>query len=249
LRDGGWAVISQTIASQRHLRLGERFSLPTPSGSSSFRLAATISNYGWLPGTMLLNADDYGKLWHTTRASQLAIMLKPGVSIAQGKLAVQRALPSGSALTVQTADERQSQVSAVLGSTLSRLDQTSAVVLVAAIATVVAMMISAVWQKRGRLDVLISIGMSFGQLARLVFYESGCVLLGGCLIGMASGILGQYLIDSWLRHSTGSPIEFAAAWPLGLRTILIASGISILASMITVLRTVGFRPNAAYSTE
>jgi putative ABC transport system permease protein len=249
LREGGWAAISQTIASERHLRIGAAFDLPTPSGFARFRLAATISNYGWLPGTVLLNANDYARLWQTADASQLAVTLRSGVPLARGKLAVQRALPAGSALGVQTAEERQTQVSRVLGSTLSRLNQTSAVVLVAAIATVIAMMISAVWQRRGRLDALISIGMSFSQLARLIFYESGCVLLGGCLIGMASGIFGQYLVDSWLRYSTGSPIEFAAAWPLGLRTILIAVAISILASTIAVLRTVGSRPKAAFSTE
>jgi len=249
LREGGWAVISQTIATEHHVGLGKRFILPTPSGPANFRLAATISNYGWLPGTILLNADDYGRLWHTTSASQLAVTLKPGVPLAEGKLEVEHALPAGSALGVQTAEERQKQVSTVLGSTLSRLDQTSAIVLIAAIATVIAMMISAVWQRRGRLDTLVSMGMSFGQLARLVFYESGCVLLAGCLIGVASGILGQYLIDSWLRHSTGSPIVFSPAWTLGLRTVLIAIAISIAAAMIAVLRTFGFRPKTAFSTE
>lgn len=249
LREGGWAVISQTIATEHHVGLGERFILPTPSGPATFRIAATISNYGWLPGTILLNANDYSRLWRTTSASQLAVTLKPGVPLAEGKLAVEHALPAGSALGVQTAEERQKQVSTVLGSTLSRLDQTSAIVLIAAIATVIAMMISAVWQRRGRLDTLVSMGMSFGQLARLVFYESGCVLLAGCLIGVASGILGQYLIDSWLRHSTGSPIVFSPAWALGLRTVLIAIAISIIAAMIAVLRTFGFRPKTAFSTE
>jgi ABC-type antimicrobial peptide transport system permease subunit len=92
-------------------------------------------------------------------------------------------------------------------------------------------------------------GMSFGQLARLVFYESGCVLLAGCLIGVASGILGQYLIDSWLRDSTGSPIVFSPVWTLGLRTVLIALAVSIIAAMIAVLRTFGFRPKTVFSTE
>ena len=32
LREGGWAVISQTIATEHHVGLGERFILPTPSG-------------------------------------------------------------------------------------------------------------------------------------------------------------------------------------------------------------------------
>jgi putative ABC transport system permease protein len=249
LREGDWAVISQTIATEHHVGLGGRFTVPTPSGPASFRIAATISNYGWLPGTILLNADDYARLWHTTSASQLAVTLRPGVPINTGKLTVEHDLPAGSALGVQTAEERQKQVSAVLSSTLSRLDQTSAIVLIAAIATVIAMMISAVWQRRGRLDTLVSMGMSFAQLTRLVFYESGCVLLAGSLIGVASGILGQYLIDSWGRHSTGSPIVFSPAWSLGLRTILIAVVISVVAALIAVLRTFGFRPKTAFSTE
>ena len=36
----------------------------------------------------------------------------------------------------------------------------------------------------------ISIGMSFAQFARLIFYESGSVLIAGCLIGIAAGIAG-----------------------------------------------------------
>jgi putative ABC transport system permease protein len=249
LREGGWAVISQTIATERHLQLGETFSLPSPTGASSFRLAATISNYGWLPGTVLLNTDDYARLWRTTTASQLAVTLKPGVSVTQGKLAAQRALPSGSALAVQTAEERQKQVTTVLGSTLSRLNQTSTIVLAAAIATVIAMMVSAVWQRRARLDALISIGMSSAQLVRLVFYESGCVLLGGCLIGVVSGNLGQYLVDRWTQQSAGSPVRFALAWQIGLRTVLIVGLISVAAAIVAVLRTVSFRPRTIFSTD
>jgi putative ABC transport system permease protein len=249
LREGGWAAISQALADQRHLRLGERFSLPTPSGSSSFRLAATISNYGWLPGTVVVNGDDYARLWHSTQASQLGVMLEPGVSLAQGKHAVERALPHDSALSVQTDDERQAQISTVLGSTLSRLNEISTVVLITAITTVLAMMVGAVWQRRGRLDALMSIGTSFGQLARLVFYESGSVLLAGCLIGMLSGILGQALVDGWLHHTTGSPIRFDPAWELGLRTVVVASVISTSVAVLAVLRTVGFQPAASFSTE
>ena len=121
--------------------------------------------------------------------------------------------------------------------------------LLAAIVSVVAMMVGAVWQRRGRLDALMSIGMSFGQLARLVFYESGCGVLAGCLIGLASGILGQYLVENWLNHVVGVPAHFMPAWQLGLRTIAIASLISVAVAVIAVLRTVGFQPKAAFSTE
>ncbi len=161
---------------------------------------------------------------------------------------MQRALPGGSSLTVQTAGQRRAEVSAVLGSTLSRLNDITIVVLITAIASVIALMMAAVWQGRRRFHSLISIGMSSGQFARLIFYESGTVLLGGCAIGAAAGLAGQYLIDGWLAHTTGSPVQFDPAWQLGLRTLLIAAVISLAASLIAVVRIGGLQPKAAFSS-
>jgi putative ABC transport system permease protein len=249
LRGGGWVAISQPIAREEHLRLGGRFTLPTPAGNTSFRLAATIANYGWLPGAVVMNGEDRARLWGSVAATELAVLLKPGVSADQGKRAVERALPAGSALTVQTDVEQRAQVSTVLGSSLSRLNDTTIVVLIATVASVIALMIAAISQRRARLDLLGAIGMSTGQFARLIFYENGSVLLCGCMIGVAAGVAGQYLVDGWLRESTGASVQFAPAWQIGLRTVAIVAGISVVASLIAVLRTARLQPQAAFSTE
>ena len=249
LREGGWAVVSQAIATEQHAHIGGRLRLPTPSGPASFRLAATIYNYGWPSGTVLLNGEEYARLWGGPGVSQLGVVLDPGVAEAQGKRAVEGALPVGSPLAVQTRGERQSEIRSVLGSTLSRLTDTTTIVLVAAIVSVVAMMVAAVWQRRGRIDALISIGMSFSQLARLIFYEGGSMLLGGCLLGLAGGILAQGLADNWAARVTDTQVHFQPAWQLGFRAVAVALVISLGASTIAVLRTVGFQPRAAFSTE
>ncbi|HTB50280.1 MAG TPA: ABC transporter permease [Solirubrobacteraceae bacterium] len=249
LREGGWAAISQTIAREDHLRLGQRFTLPTPSGETSFRLAATTANYGWLSGAVVMNADEHARLWMSDKATELAVMLKPGIPIARGKQLVERALPPGSSLATQTDGERRAEVGSVLGNTLSRLNDTTIVVLITTIVSVVALMMAAVWQSRGRFNSLMSIGMGFSQFARLIFYESGSLLLGGCAIGIAAGLAGQYLIDGWLQHTTGSPVQFSPAWQLGLRTVAIAVGISLVASLIAALRVTSFQPSAAFSTQ
>jgi putative ABC transport system permease protein len=249
IREGGWVAVSQTIAHEDHLHVGQPFVLPTPTGYASLRLAATIANYGWLSGAIVMNASDQARLWQSASATQLAVVLKPGVSIAQGKRAVERALPRGSALSVETTGERRAEVSAVLGSTLSRLNDTTIVVLIATVASVIALMIAAIWQRRARLYALMSIGMSTGQFARLVSYETGSVLLSGCVIGVLAGLVGQYLIDGWLHHTTGASVHFLPGWQLGLRTLAIAAAISLLASAIAVAQTAGFQPRAAFSTE
>lgn len=249
LREGGWVAISQTIAHEYHLRLGERFTIPTPAGYTSLRLAAIVANYGWLPGAIVMNSEDHARLWNSRAASQLAVTLKSGTPIKQGRLAVEAALPAGSALADMTTNERRAEVSAVLGSTLSRLNNTTIVVLIATITSVIALMIAAISQKRGRLESLMSIGMGFSQFVRLIFYETGSVLITGCVIGIAAGIAGQDLIDSALRQATGAAVGFAPAWQLGLRTILIMAGVSAAASLIVALQAVRPQPRVVFSTE
>jgi putative ABC transport system permease protein len=249
LREGGWVAVSQTIAHEHHLHLGERFSLPTPTGYASFRLAATTANYGWLSGAIVMNGADHARLWGSSSATQLAVALEPGASIPATKTLIERSVPPGAALAVKSSSERQSEVSAVLGSTLSRLNEITIVVLVTTIASVIALMMAAVWQGRARFNSLISIGMGSGQFARLIFYESGLMLLGGCVIGLLAGLLGQYLIDGWLARTTGSPVHYSPAWELALLTIAIALAISLLASLIAVLRINATQPRAAFSMQ
>jgi putative ABC transport system permease protein len=249
LREGGWAALSQTIARERHLRIGQRFQLPTPTGPASLRLAATTANYGWLSGAVVMNADEQARLWGSRRASELAVTLKAGVPLDRGRRLVQTALGDGGALEVQSSAQRRAEVSAVLASTLSRLNDTTLVVLITTIASVVALMMAAVWQGRARFNSLISIGMGFGQLARLLFYECGTVLLGGCAIGIVAGLTGQDLIDGWLAHTTGSPVHFSPAWQLSLRTAAVALSISLLASLIAAARVMRFQPDAAFSID
>jgi putative ABC transport system permease protein len=247
IRAGGWAALSATIAREEHLRVGQRFTLPTPSGKAHLRLAATTANYGWLSGAVVMSAAEHARLWGSTDATELAVRLKPGVSAAAAASLVRAALPPGTALAVQTSSQRRAEVSAVLGSTLSRLNDTTIVVLVTSIASVIALMIAAVWQSRGRFNSLISIGMGVSQFARLIFYESGTMLLAGVAIGIGAGLAGQDLIDRWLQHTTGSPVQYDPAWQLGLGTLVIAIGISLLASLIAAARVTRFQPSAAFS--
>jgi putative ABC transport system permease protein len=249
LRAGGWVALSQTIAREAHVGVGDDFQLPTPTGRAHFRVAAIVANYGWLPGAVVMNANDHAHYWNEREPTQLAITLNPGVSPTQGKHAIETALPPRVAVAVLSTAERRHEVSAVLGSTLSRLNDTTLVVLVATIASVIALIVAAISQRRGRLDSLLSIGMSFGQFARLIFYESGSMLVAGCLIGLASGLIGQALVDGWLRYTTGAPVSFAGAWQIGLRTVLIALGIALLASLLAVQRAIRPAPRAAFSTD
>ena len=54
-RRGGWAVLSQALAAEHHLRVGDAFTLPSPR-PQRMRLAAVTTNLGWPPGAIILSS-------------------------------------------------------------------------------------------------------------------------------------------------------------------------------------------------
>ncbi len=107
LRDHGWAVVSEAIAPELHLHIGDAFTLPSPQ-PTTFRLAGLSTNGGWPPGAIVINAEDYARAWGSTAASALNIDLdRRRVSRCRAKAEVVHALGPIGALAVQTAGERE----------------------------------------------------------------------------------------------------------------------------------------------
>jgi putative ABC transport system permease protein len=90
LRGHGWAVVSEAIAHELHLHIGESFTLPSPY-PTKFRLAGLSTNGGWPPGVMVINAQDYARAWGSDAASALNVDLAAGVALAEGRTQVIRA--------------------------------------------------------------------------------------------------------------------------------------------------------------
>ena len=76
VRAGGWLVLSQALASEHHLRVGQSLTLPTPD-PTSMRIAALSTNIGWAPGAIVMNASDYARAWGSQDASAYNVQLPP----------------------------------------------------------------------------------------------------------------------------------------------------------------------------
>jgi putative ABC transport system permease protein len=211
LRQSGWAAVSSGFASERHLHLGDTFSLPTPSGAATFRTAAIMTNSGWPPGTITINNRDYSRYWQTADPSALEVSLRPGVNIAAGRRAVTAALGSRQGLSVRTSGERdrQSEESARQG--LETLAEISTLLLIAAGLAVASALSAAVWQRRARLASLKIQGYDSSQLWRALLLESAITVGVGCVIGGVVGVYGHALAGRWLTLATGFPAPFSIA--------------------------------------
>jgi putative ABC transport system permease protein len=209
IRRGGWAAISADLASERHLHVGDWFSLPTPSGPEPLRVAAITTNAGWPSGALTISSVDYQRYWQTTDPAAIEVNLKPGVSVGAGLRAIRAALRSRPGLTVQSRDEREAQFNATARQAVRTLGEISTLLLVTSAFAVALALSAAIWQRRRRLASLKTEGFNSRQVWRALLLESVIVLGVGCFDGAILGVYGHALAGRWLRLTTGFPAPFS----------------------------------------
>ncbi len=228
IREGGWASVSDGFAAEHHLGVGDFFALPTPSGDLRLGVAAITTNLGWPPGTIALSSADYRRGWENAAPAALEVDLKsPGVTLAEGRRAVQTALGSGSVLQTQTFQEREAQTDSNARQGLQSLGQIALLLLFAGAFAVAASLSAVIWQRRARLAAMKTQGFDYLQLWRSLIIESAILLGIGCLVGAVSGVYGHALADRWLRLTTGFPAPFSPGWPRLSFTLLLLAGLAL----------------------
>lgn len=244
LREGGWAVISKVLADERHLRIGERFTLPTPN-PMSFRVAALTTNLGWPPGAIVLAPGDYVRAWGSADPSAYNVMLAPGASPQTVRGEIQRALGRNSGLAVESAREREAHQLVASHAGLERLNQIAKLVLFAGALAIAIAMSAMISQRRPQMARMKLEGFSRGGLWRSLLLESGLLLGTGCLVGALFGILGELLQSHALLAVTGFPVVSSVGVPAALASlafVLVVAGAFIA---VRGYRAAGVRPHPA----
>ncbi len=230
IRGSGWAVLSQGLAAAHHLRIGERFTLPSPR-PLTLRVAALSTNLGWPPGAVVINAEDYARAWGTSDPSAYQIQIDSGASAAAVRNRVQLALGSGSALVAETLSQREQRHYGQARQSLSRLTQIDTLVLIAAVLAMAGAMSSMIWQRRPQLAYIKRQGYKRGVLWRALLCESALLLGIGCSIGAVFGIYGQLLLSHALATVTGFPVVFSVGGLAAISSFALfsAAAVAILA--------------------
>jgi putative ABC transport system permease protein len=234
VREGGWVVLSEALAEERHLRVGDAFTLPSPV-PLRFRVAALSTNVGWAPGAIVLGAEDYARAWGSTDAAAYNVLLEPGFPQRRAADEIQHALGPASGLSAQPAEDRAAQQRALSRQGLERLSQIATLILIAAVLAMAAAMGSMIWQRRPRLAKLKLEGFSPSELWGTILLESVILLGVGCATGALVGLLGQQLLDRALAQVINYPVVAS----LGLAPALASLGL-VTAAAVAILALPGY---------
>jgi putative ABC transport system permease protein len=231
IRTGGWAVLSQALASEYHLHIGQSFSLPSPR-PITLRVAALSTNLGWPPGAIILAAEDYARAWGSSDPSAYQINLTPGASPATVRRLVQQALGPETGLAVETSLEREHLHYALADQGLARMTQIRLLVLIAAVLAVAGALSAMIWQRRDLVAFVKVQGYRKPVLWRWLCCEGALLVAAGCGIGAVFGLCGQLVVSNALASATGFPIS------LNVEVLAALSGfalVSVVASAVIAL--------------
>jgi putative ABC transport system permease protein len=231
LRSGSWVVLSQAIASEHHLQIGDRVTLPSPV-PTSFRVAALSTNIGWAPGAVTMTASEYARAWGSTDASSYNVLLSPGASSARVAREIKHLLGPSSGLSVQSAQAHAAEQNALSRQGLQRLTQIATLILVVAVLAMAAAIGNMVWQRRPRLAKLKLEGFPHGELWRTILLESILLLAVGCLTGAVFGLYGQQLLDRALANVINFPVVYSVALLSALVSLVV---VTLAAAVIVAL--------------
>ncbi len=230
LRSGGWAVVSEALAAEHGLHVGQAFTLPSPE-PTRLRVAALSTNLGWAPGAIVMSARTYARAWASAEPSAYEIALAPGFPSARAVREIRDTLGPGSGLAVQSTAQHAAAQNALSRQALSRLTQIAALIPIAAVLAMAAALGAMIWQRRPRLAKLKLEGLARAQLWHTILFESLLLLGVGCLIGALFGLYGQQLADRALAQTINFPVVYSitAMTALGSLLLVTATATAILA--------------------
>lgn len=225
MRAGGWVTVSAQLASRAHTGVGGTISIPTPTGAHTYRIAATTTNFGWSPGAIVLDLDDYRRAWGSVHPTALGARLAPGADRRRTIDAITRALGPASGLEVLSAQRRAAEIDASAGEGLAQLGDITTLLLIAAVLALVAAVGSSIWQQRVLLAARRMEGTRSARLRRLLAIQVLLMLASGCLTGALAGLFGAVVIDGYLVHVTGFPVisGFLSGRPLETFALVVVS--------------------------
>jgi putative ABC transport system permease protein len=244
VRAGGWAALSDALAAEHHLHVGQAFTLPSPH-PLRLRVAALITNLGWPPGALIINSHTYTEAWPDAEPTAYTIHTAHGASPTALQSRLRRALASTPGLAVETAAERNRRHNAIAAEGLSRLTQIRLLVLIAATLAVIGATGAMLWQRRELIAFIKCQGYREALLWRWLLCETLVLLTAGCLVGAAFGLYGQLLLSHVLIAITGFPMVIGVEGASALTSFAMVNAFALMVVALPGYLVVRVPPNTA----
>jgi putative ABC transport system permease protein len=246
---GGAVLVSEPFAFRRGLAPGDALELPTDRGPRRFPVAAVTVSYVSDQGVVTMARPTFARFWRARGLSGLSVDLAPGASAEAVEAALRRAA-GDQALDVERRGELRRASMAVFDRTFRITVVLRLLVALVAGVGVVAALAALELERARELGVMRALGMTPGQLWRLVTAESALVGLAAGVLALPIGVLlAAVMVFVVNRRSFGWTMDLAVAPAVLVEAVVLAVGAAVLAGVVPGWRMARVSPGEALREE
>jgi putative ABC transport system permease protein len=207
-------IVSEPFANKHHVRAGDTIALALGGREVPFRVLDVYYDYSNERGYIIMDRSTLLKYLPDPAPSNLAVYLQAGVSLDDGRRAVERAA-AGRKLVVLSNRSLRDEALAIFDRTFAITYALEAVAVLVAIMGVAGALLALVIDRRREFGLIRFLGGARAQVRRVILFEAGLLGLLANAAGMVLGVtLSLLLIFVINRQSFGWTIQFH--WPVAV---------------------------------
>jgi putative ABC transport system permease protein len=228
--------ISEAARDLHGWKTGDSVALPIGRRMVDVRVGGLIRDYARTWGAVLIPIRDYRRLTGDTRAHDLAVHVAPGVDARRLEKAVRTVLPRAEGLVFEDAHDLRERSLAIFDRSFAVTYALEAIAVVIGLAGVTSSFAALAWSRRREFGVLRFLGLTRGQVLRMLALEGAATGALGAFIGLVAGAaISLVLLHVVNRQSFHWTLEIH--WPV--------TALAALVFAIVALCAFGARASAA----
>jgi putative ABC transport system permease protein len=204
------AAVSEPFAIHNHIRKGQQITIATPSGDARFEVCGIYYDYSNDRGTIVIDREQYRRLFGDDTATALAVYLRPGANSEEVRSELWKKLGAHNYRFFITPNAiLQQNVLRVFDRTFSVTYALEIVAIAVAALGIANALLALVIERRRELGILRVLGATRAQLKKIILTEAALVGLFGNLAGWLMGLLlSLVLVFVINKQSFGWTIQF-----------------------------------------
>jgi putative ABC transport system permease protein len=229
----GQVVIDENLAKTNHWSVGQTLAMQTARGGTiGERITGIYRKSTVINGPFVSTADATG--FRTPLASQGFVQVTPDSAVPAVHTALDALFKSNPEVTVSDRSDLIDQTSSALNVVLTIINVLLGLTIFVAVLGVINTLLLSVYERTREMGLIRAIGMSRGQIARMITVESILISVFGALLGIVVGVaLGIAIVAA--LHSTGF-VALTIPWSYLVVTLFAAVVAGVLAAILPAIR-------------
>jgi putative ABC transport system permease protein len=200
--------------------VGDRIALPIGGARIEARVAGVVRDYARTWGAALMPLEDYREITGDGRVNDMGLHLAPGADRAAIRAAIRAALPTAPALAIEDSANILRRALEIFDRSFAVTYALEAIAIVIGLAGVTSSFAALAWSRRREFGVLRFLGLTRGEILRMLALEGAAVGLLGAVLGLASGAaMSAVLVHVVNRQSFHWQLDLVAP-PLALAALV-----------------------------